>query len=94
MANKQEKKKDEKRKPIRKVVVKRSPKGKKRETKSYRFSLHHLCVVAAEIKALIQNEELHMKAIVSCPLWRFFELFYDSILEEDELIHYDGFMFT
>ncbi|RZC92270.1 hypothetical protein C5167_026903 [Papaver somniferum] len=49
-------------------------------------SLHHLCELAVKIKALIKNKQLHLKALKSCPFWRFFEPFYDGVMNKDELI--------
>ncbi|RZC89137.1 hypothetical protein C5167_030837 [Papaver somniferum] len=80
--NQQAKKKDEKLKKI----AKPSPKGKKRDKEPYRCSLHHLCELAVKIKALIKNKQLHLKALKSCPFWRFFEPFYDGVMNKDELI--------
>ncbi|RZC55833.1 hypothetical protein C5167_014701 [Papaver somniferum] len=80
--NQQAKKKDEKLKKI----AKPSPKGKKRDKEPYRCSLHHLCELAVKIKELIKNKQLHLKALKSCPFWRFFEPFYDGVMSKDELI--------
>ncbi|RZC51024.1 hypothetical protein C5167_019447 [Papaver somniferum] len=80
--NQQAKKKDEKLKKI----AKPSPKGKKRDKEPYRCSLHHLCELAVKIKVLIKNKQLHLKALKSCPFWRFFEPFYDGVMNKDELI--------
>ncbi|RZC53752.1 hypothetical protein C5167_012610 [Papaver somniferum] len=39
-----------------------------------------------EIKELIKNKQLHLKALKSCPFWRFFEPFYDGVMNEQDLI--------
>ncbi|RZC75734.1 hypothetical protein C5167_002003 [Papaver somniferum] len=60
--------------------------GKKRDKEPYRCSLHHLCELAVKINVLIKNKQLHLKALKSCPFWRFFEPFYDGVMNKDDLI--------
>ncbi|KAI3891630.1 hypothetical protein MKX03_008562, partial [Papaver bracteatum] len=59
---------------------------KKRETEGYRCSLHHLCKLAVELKALLKNKEPHLLALKSCPFLPFFEPFYDGVMEVEELV--------